>query len=54
MCAKVDEKVREIDVRIAALVELRDELRGLVKRSARQGPAANCQVFQAFERRGSV
>lgn len=52
MCARVDEKVREIDARIAALVELRDELQGLVKRSSRRGPATNCQVFQAFQRRG--
>ena len=48
MCAKVDEKVREIEARIASLVELRDELRGLVRRSARSGPATNCQVFRAF------
>jgi len=49
MCARVDAKVREIDARIAALVELRDELRGLVKRSARRGPATNCEVFRAFQ-----
>jgi DNA-binding transcriptional MerR regulator len=50
MCAKVDEKVREIEARIASLIELRDELRGLVAKSAQQGPATNCQVFQAFVR----
>jgi MerR family mercuric resistance operon transcriptional regulator len=50
MCAKVDEKVREIEARIAALIELRDELRGLVSKSAQTGPASNCQVFKAFVR----
>ncbi len=49
MCAKVDAKVREIDARIAALVELREELKGMVGRSARQGPATNCEVFRAFQ-----
>ena len=50
MCAKVDEKVRQIDERIAAMIELRDELRGLVAGSAKVGPASNCQVFKAFVR----
>lgn len=52
MCAKVDQKVREIEVRIASLIELRDELRGLVEQSARVGPATNCKVFKAFQDRG--
>ena len=52
MCAKVDQKVREIEARIASLMELRDELRGLVEQSARVGPATNCKVFKAFEDRG--
>lgn len=51
MCAKVAEKIREIEARIAALTELRDELRGLMKQSSQVGPATNCQVFQAFENR---
>ncbi len=51
MCAKVDQKVREIEARIASLMELRDELRGLVAQSSRVGPAANCKVFKAFENR---
>ena len=48
MCAKVDAKVKEIEARIASLVELRDELRGLVSLSANAGPATNCLVFKAF------
>lgn len=51
MCAKVDQKVREIEARIASLIELRDELRGLVEQSARVGPATNCKVFRAFQDR---
>lgn len=51
MCAKVDQKVREIEERIASLMELRDELRGLVEQSARVGPATNCKVFKAFQAR---
>lgn len=51
MCAKVDQKVREIEARIASLIELRDELRGLVEQSARVGPATNCKVFKAFQDR---
>jgi MerR family mercuric resistance operon transcriptional regulator len=51
MCAKVEEKVREIQARIASLIELRDELQGLVKQSSKVGPATNCHVFQAFQRR---
>ena len=51
MCAKVDQKVREIEARIASLIELRDELRGLVEQSARVGPATNCKVFKAFQAR---
>ena len=49
MCAKVDAKVREIEARISSLVELRNEFQAMVKRSARQGPATNCRVFQALQ-----
>lgn len=48
MCALVDQKVREIEARIEALRGLRDELKGLVAKSRRSGPASNCQVYQAF------
>ena len=51
MCARVDAKVREIEAKIRSLEELRDELQGMVKGSARRGPAANCEVFRAFQSR---
>jgi len=51
ICAKVEQKVREIEERIASLQALRDELRGLMKKSTKVGPATNCQVLQEIRRR---
>jgi MerR family mercuric resistance operon transcriptional regulator len=44
MCARMDEKLGDIDQEIQRLTALRDELARMVDASPRKGPAANCKV----------
>jgi DNA-binding transcriptional MerR regulator len=48
VCGRIDEKVREIDRKIATLTRLRDHLSAMVAQSPRQGAAANCKVMECF------
>ncbi len=46
MCARMDEKLNDIDREIRRLAALRDELAKLIDTSPRQGPYSNCKVCQ--------
>jgi MerR family mercuric resistance operon transcriptional regulator len=46
MCARMDEKLLEIEQRIEQLTALRNELARLVGASPRQGPYSNCKVCE--------
>lgn len=50
MCARMDEKLNEIDEKIRQLTALRNELAVLVNASPRKGPYTNCKVCENFER----
>ncbi|MFM2124673.1 MAG: DNA-binding transcriptional activator of copper-responsive regulon s [Acidobacteriota bacterium] len=49
LCARMDEKLSEIDRRIQQLTALRNELASMVDASPRRGPGSNCKVCQSFE-----
>jgi len=46
MCARMDDKLAEIDHKIQQLTELRTELARLVNASPRKGSSANCKVCE--------
>lgn len=48
MCERVEQKVAEIDRKIAALTSLRSELNKLLKQSPRQGSHRNCKVYECL------
>lgn len=48
MCGRVEEKVAEIDRKIAMLTALRVEMTKLLKQSPRQGSHRNCKVYECL------
>ena len=48
ICGRVDQKVAEIDRKIAALTALRAELSRLLKQSPRQGSHRNCKIYESL------
>jgi MerR family mercuric resistance operon transcriptional regulator len=48
VCARIDRKIEEIDVKIAELQALRDHLASRVEQSPRQGPADRCKAMECF------
>ena len=48
VCGRIDDKVLEIDRRIAELTRLRDHLSAMVAQSPRRGAAVNCKVMECF------
>ena len=48
VCGRIDEKVIEIDRKIATLTRLRDHLAAMVAQSPRRGAAENCKVMECF------
>ena len=48
MCARMDEKLNDIDREIRRLAALREELAKLIDTSPRQGPYSNCKVCQSL------
>ena len=49
MCARMDEKLGDIDEQIERLTLLRNELAGLIQASPRRGPYTNCKVCGALD-----
>lgn len=49
MCARMDEKLTEIDQKISQLTALRNELAKLVDASPRKGDFTNCEVCNDLE-----
>lgn len=48
VCGRIDEKIVEIDRKIATLTRLRDHLSAMVAESPRIGAAVNCKVMECF------
>ena len=46
MCARMDEKLTDIDREIRRLAALREELARLIDTSPRKGPYSNCKVCE--------
>ena len=48
MCARMDEKLVDIDKEIRRLAALRNELASLIDASPRKGPYTNCKVCESL------
>ena len=48
LCGRIDEKIAEIDRKVATLTRLRDHLSAMVAQSPRRGAAFNCKVMECF------
>ena len=51
MCARVEDKLREIDEDVKRLTALRDELAGLIDCSPKKGGSEECKVYGMMEGR---